>query len=190
MTEESQVPGGDAERPAAAPEQPITGDLEQALAEERQKADRLLANWQRAEADLINYRRRVEQEKTELVKHANAALIRKLLPVLDDLDRAMSNAPAGVAQTPWFEGLRLAQRKFLGAIESEGVTPIDNVGQPFDPRSEEAVLHEPGPEGTVTAVLQKGYRYDDRVLRPALVKVGSGQPAPNGPAADDEHRQA
>lgn len=168
------APAAQTEQPAQA-EQPAVAELEAMLADERQKAERYLANWKRAEADLVNYRRRVEQERVETAKYGSAQLLKKFLPVLDDLERAVDNAPTEIASTPWFEGLRLAIRKFLGVLESEGVSPIANVGQPFDPRYEEAVFYEPGPEGIVTAVLQKGYRYDDRVLRPALVKVGSGE---------------
>jgi molecular chaperone GrpE len=105
----------------------------------------------------------------------NAILIGKFLTVLDDFDRALESVPAD-AHDPWIEGVRLVERKMRSVLESEGVTPIESVGQPFDPNLHEAVVHEPTadhPDNQVIGELQRGYRMHDRVLRPSLVRVAN-----------------
>jgi len=148
--------------------------LRSRLEEEKARAEKCLANWQRAEADLANYKRRAEQDRLELVKFANASLIGKLLPVLDDFDRAIAAMPEEVSGQAWAEGIKLIDRKLRTLLEQEGVTPIEALGKEFDPYVHEAVLREDG-EGDVEVVveeLQKGYKLHDRVLRPTMVKVG------------------
>lgn len=149
--------------------------LKQALAEEKAKADRYLANWQRAEADFANYKKRVEQEKNELSDFANAALILNLLPILDDLERAFDSLPSCLARLTWVDGIRLIHRKLQGILEMRGLSQIKAKGQVFDPNLHEAVSREEGEDGMVIGEVQKGYKLKDRVLRPALVVVGKGK---------------
>ncbi len=148
--------------------------LRNQLEEETARAEKCLANWQRAEADLANFKRRVEQERADLVKFANASLIGKVLSVLDDFDRALGAVPEEVRTQGWVEGIKLIDRKLRALLEQEGVSPIEALGKEFDPYVHEAVLREDG-EGDVEVVveeLQKGYKLHDRVLRPTMVKVG------------------
>jgi len=150
-------------------------ETRQILAAERERAEANLAGWQRAAADLANYRKRVEQERNELIKTANADLIRRLLPIVDDMERAFQAIPNELTSQPWVEGIQLIKRKFLSILEQEGVTPFDSLGQPFDPAYHEAITMEETDEandGKVVGEIQKGYRFHDRVLRPALVRVG------------------
>jgi molecular chaperone GrpE len=149
--------------------------LKQALAEERKKAESYLANWQRTQADFINYKRRNEQERKELNKFANASLMLSLLPVLDDLERALNSIPPKATKRPWVEGIRLIERKLRASLEAQGLTPIKALGEPFDPNFHEAVRQDKGKEGIVIEELQKGYKLYDRVLRPAMVVVGNGE---------------
>ncbi len=151
-----------------------TEALEAALAEERAKAESCLENWKRAQADFINYKRRQEQDREEASKSANAMLILGLLPVLDDLKRAMESVPPRLAKTPWVDGIRLIERKFLAILEAEGLSRIKAQGEPFDPNLHEATMHTEGEEGMVIKELQTGYRLHDRVLRPVMVAVGNG----------------
>lgn len=146
--------------------------LKRALAEEKSKAEDYLAGWQRTQADFQNYRRRVEDEKGEMVKFANSLLILNLLPVLDDLERALDNVSEKLAGLTWVDGIRLIQRKLQAILEGHGVTEIKALGQPFDPNLHQAVLYGDGEEGMVIEELQKGYMLHDRVLRPTMVKVG------------------
>lgn len=147
--------------------------LEQALAEEKAKAERYLANWQRAEADFANYKRRAEQEKNELATSAISSLILNLLPILDDLERAFTSLPPNIAKFTWVEGISLIQRKLEAILEAHGLAEIQTVGQPFDPALHEAVTYEEGgEEGIVKGEFQKGYKFRGRVIRPSLVVVG------------------
>ncbi len=160
----------------ATPQEPnALESLQQALSSERERADANLAGWQRAAADLANYRKRVEQEKNDLIKSANAELVLRLLPVLDDLDRAFQTLPDTLSSLTWVQGIMLIDRKLRAVLEQEGLAPYESVGQEFDPAYHEAILQEecdPANDGKVLTELQKGYRFHDRVLRPAMVKVG------------------
>lgn len=172
--EELQAPAEDAATgvepgaPAAAP------DLEQQLEQERARAAEYLDQAQRARAELINYRRRVEQEMAYLRQYAGEQLIKRLLPVIDDFHRAVNAVPEEHRDDPWVQGILLIERKLWSILESEGVRPIDAVGKPFDPALHEAVTAEEGVESpdTVVEEFQRGYLLHDRVLRPAMVKVG------------------
>jgi molecular chaperone GrpE len=152
-----------------------TESPEQALAEEKKKAEEYLANWQRAQADFINYRRRSEQERQEFNSFANASLIRGLLPVLDDLERALNAIPEEFANDDWVEGIRMVERKFKTSLEGQGVKPIKALGETFDPNFHEALKHDKGKEGIVIEELQKGYMLHDKLLRPSRVSVGNGE---------------
>ena len=174
--EERPAEDAPAEPPAQAePAEAEPETLEAQLDKARAEAQRYLANWQRAEADFSNYKRRMEQERDEARRMANAALIINVLPVLDDLERALASLDISLAGLTWFDGIRLIYRKLLLVLESSGVRQIEAEGQPFDPRLHEAVMHGPGPEGKVVAEVQRGYKLHDRVLRPAMVVVGKGE---------------
>ncbi len=149
--------------------------LEQALAEAREKAETYLANWQRAQADFVNYKRRSEQEREELGRFANAQLVLSILPVLDDLERAFDSITPQVAELDWVEGIKLIDRKLRAALEAQGLSPIKALGEPFDPNFHEAAGHARGEDGVVALELQKGYMLHDRVIRPATVMVGNGE---------------
>jgi molecular chaperone GrpE len=149
--------------------------LKAALEDEREKAQTYMQNWQRAAADFQNYKRRVEDERSEMARLANAALIINLLPLGDDFERAFTNIDAHVAGLTWVDGIRLIQRKLQAIIEMAGVTEIAADGETFDPALHEAVSQGPGEENKVIAVVQKGYRLGDRVIRPAMVVVGAGE---------------
>ena len=137
----------------------------------------LTRDLQRLAADFANYRKRNEAERVDFVRYAKADLIRKLLDVLDGYDRALETTPADAEGQPWLEGLRLVERKLRQLLESEGLQPLDAVGQAFDPYQHEAVAHleSDAPEGTVISEYQKGYRLHDRVIRPALVTVAKAK---------------
>lgn len=155
----------------------------------RREADDNRAAWQRSAADFANYRRRTEQEREATLGLANEMLLAKLLHVVDDFDRALAAMPRELEHLGWIEGLWLVERKLRALLESEGLTPIEAVGRPFDPREHEAVIHEEtseAPDGQVIGEIQRGYRIRDRVLRPTLVKVAkntSGASASSGGTA-------
>lgn len=149
--------------------------LERELAEVRAKNEEHLYNWQRSAADFANFKRRTDEERATVGQFSTAILIGKLLGVLDDFDRALENVPPE-AHEGWIEGVKLVERKLRGVLESEGVSPIEALGQPFDPNLHEAVVHEPTadhPDNQVIGELQRGYRLHDRVIRPSLVRVAN-----------------
>jgi molecular chaperone GrpE len=149
--------------------------LQKTLAEEKAKAEKYLANWQRAQADYINFKKRSEQEKEEVKQFGNAMLIVSLLPVLDDLERALASVSAKMAGLTWVDGVRLIYHKLRTILEAQGLSEIKAVGQPFDPKLHEAVLRAPGEEGIIIEELQKGYKLKERVVRPSMVVVGQGK---------------
>jgi molecular chaperone GrpE len=127
----------------------------------------------RLAADFENYKKRIRQEQLDTMKYAAATVAERLLPVLDDADRALSHAPEGIDES-WLKGVRLTFQKLEEVLGSVGVERIEALGAPFDPKQHEAVASEETakhPEDTVVAELRAGYRMHDRVLRPALVKV-------------------
>jgi molecular chaperone GrpE len=170
--EENEELSDEAEAETAALED--AAQLKQALAGEREKAETNLAGWQRAQADFINYKRRVEREMKESGQFANSALMLKLLPVLDDLERAIAAIPEEEAQMNWAEGIQAIERKLRATLEAQGLAQVKALGEPFDPHIHEAVMQAPGEEGMVVEEVQKGYQLHDRVIRPAKVVVGRG----------------
>ncbi len=168
----------DRQTPAAAEMEEPLGDAEalrSQLEEEKARSEKNLANWQRAEADLSNFRRRAEQERADLARFSNASLIGKLLPVVDDFDRASKTLPPALHDMTWIDGVLLIQRKLQLILESEGVKTIEvKPNDVFDPNIHEAVSHDEAlgvESGHVIEELQKGYKLNDRVIRPALVRV-------------------
>jgi molecular chaperone GrpE len=160
--------------------------LKAQLQEEREKAQAYMQNWQRAAADYQNFKRRVEEERGETARLANAALIINMLPLLDDLDRALKNIDAHLAGLTWVDGIRLIHRKFQALLEMAGVEEIAADGQTFDPSVHEAISEAPGEPSKVVSVVQKGYRLGDRVIRPAMVIVGKGGESVSGGSDGDE----
>lgn len=153
--------------------------VKKTLAEEKEKSEKYLANWQRAQADFINYKRRSEQERAEVVNYANSNLILNMLPVLDDLERALASVPDELAESPWLDGIKHIYRKLQAVLEAQGVSVIEAEGKDFDPNFHEAVMAVEGEEGKVLEETQKGYKIRNRVIRPTKVKVGRGSEPPS-----------
>jgi molecular chaperone GrpE len=168
----------------------LLGDIEtlkgQAEAS-RIQAEEYLNALQRERAEFLNFKRRTAEERQRDLGLAAEDLIRKVLNLADDFDRAIEARPESIAADPWFEGVSAIDRKLRQLLECEGVTVIDGArGTRFDPRDHEAIANVPGtgrPEGEIVEQVRRGYRLRDRVLRPALVAVaaGSGPGGPDGP---------
>jgi molecular chaperone GrpE len=142
-----------------------------ALQRERDELyDRLL----RLTAEFDNYRKRTERERREWSDSATGDVVRELLPVLDDFDRALATPMVGHADTRFRAGVELIHRQLLDALKRRGVEPFEVVGKPFDPTWHESVADEPAngrPDGEITAEMRRGYRIGQRLLRPAMVRV-------------------
>jgi len=147
---------------------------------EQEVDDRLL----RLAADFENYKKRAARERDETIAFANERLVKELLPILDDLERALSAAEQH-EEAQLEEGVRLVHRSLAGLLERHGVKPIETEGQ-FDPHVHEALLSQPSEaeEGSVIDVVQKGYKLGERVVRPARVVVAAAPPAQEEPEAD------
>ena len=144
------------------------------LARAQELAESNYKSWQRTAADFQNYKRRVEQERGEAARFASAALVINILPVYDDLDRAVNSVDAHLAGLNWVQGVVAIQRKFALLLEAMGVKELSASGEAFDPERHEAVGKQPGAEGVVLHVVQKGYMLGEKVIRPAMVIVGEG----------------
>ncbi len=170
---EPQPAGGQNGSPAEAA---VAVDLEAQLTEARAEAAKNLDGWQRAAAEFANYRKRIDKETKETYQNATVETLRKILPIIDDFDRAIQFIPADRASDVTVDGFKQIHRKLIGLLETAGVKILNPVDQPFDPAFHEAIGQDEGtgkPSGQVTAVLQKGYVYGEKVLRAALVRVAS-----------------
>ncbi|HEX8939123.1 MAG TPA: nucleotide exchange factor GrpE [Candidatus Limnocylindrales bacterium] len=158
----------------------LTGELREATA----RTEEYLGALQRERAEFQNYKRRASEDRERDLGLASESLLRKVLALADDFDRALEAMPAELADQGWIEGIVAIDRKLRQTLESEGLAPIEAVGRPFDPREHEAVANVPGtgrPDGEVVAELRRGYRLRERVLRPAMVAVAQGGEAGSRP---------
>ena len=150
--------------------------LQKELEEAKQEAAEYLEQLQRSQAEFANYKKRNERERDDFVKLANAALIAKLLPILDDCERALQTVPENLRNLTWVEGIFLIERRLRMTLEEEGLTEIEAVGKRFDPELHHAVTREETTEyeeDEIISELQKGYKLNDRVLRPSMVRVAA-----------------
>ena len=163
------------------PPAPTVPELEERLAALETERDEHLNDLKRVAADFENYRKRVARDQESLVARAHERLVKELLPVLDDLERALAAAEQH-EEAKLEEGVRLVHQELAAALEREGLAEIETNGR-FDPHVHEALLSQPSEaeEGSVLEVVQKGYRLGDRVVRPARVVVAA-------PAAADGDR--
>jgi molecular chaperone GrpE len=148
----------------------LQSELEKAQAQ----AAEYLDGWQRARAEFANLKKRVEAEREEIRSRSNEELLLKILPVVDDFERAFQELPPGMEDTAWMNGITMIMKKLQKLLESENVAPLEAAGKPFDPQWHQAMMQEETedyPDGICIEEIQRGYRLGDRVLRPALVKV-------------------
>ena len=145
--------------------------LKKKLAESESKTSEYKDSWLRSQAEFQNYKKRLERDNEMIYVSMKGDIIKKVLPVLDDLERALQNRRA---EDSWADGIELIARKLQNLLESEGVTRIEAEAEEFDPKFHEAISHESvdgGKSGHVIAVVQNGYMLGERVIRPALVRV-------------------
>jgi len=145
--------------------------LQKQLEEAQAKATENLDGWQRSQAEFINYKNRVQRDREMDYASMKGDIIKRMLPVLDDLERSLAHRPEGDS---WADGMELIARKFRSVLEAEGIKRIEAEGQLFDPNFHEAISSEPSEEvesGHVIGVVQNGYMLGERVIRPAMVRV-------------------
>jgi len=159
---------GEGAADAAAPAD--AGSADAAARERDELRERLL----RTAAEFDNYRKRVDRERRELAEAASVDLIRDLLPLVDDLERALQVEATSEEAEAYRRGFEIIYRQLLEVLRKRGVTPIEAVGRPFDPQYHEAVVHEPSAthaDGEVIGEVRRGYMIGERLLRPAMVRV-------------------
>jgi molecular chaperone GrpE len=167
-----QPAGGSDSGPAS--DEDVVDRLTEQLEIAKSLAAEHLASLQRTAADFANFKRRTAEDRERELGLAGEGLLRKVIVVADDFDRALDHMPAEFKDTPWIDGIVLLDRKLRALLESEGVTAIESIGRAFDPHEHEAIAIVPGtgrPDGEIVDEVQRGYRVRDRVLRPALVAV-------------------
>ena len=150
--------------------------LEEQLAEAHEKAAEYLDGWQRARAEFANARKRLERDRAEAYQNASVDFARRLLPAIDDFERATENVPESIAEDSWYQGMLMIQRKLESLLENLKVERIQAIGEEFDPNFHEALQmkEQEGTEsGIVIEELQTGYRIGEKVIRPALVNVAA-----------------
>ncbi len=181
----------EAAAPAQGATQQAAPDLAAELAREREQATDYMHRWQRAQADLANYKRRIEQDREQDRKYGAFPLFLELLKIQDNFQRAFETLPVELREFSWVQGVALTYAHLDGLLRLHGVTPFETKpGQPFDPAVHEAVTHEETtayPDGAITAEYQRGYMLHERVLRPALVRVA--KPRAAGTAAQPEQKE-
>ena len=145
--------------------------LKKRLAEAESKTSEYRDSWLRSQADFQNYKKRLERDNELMYTSMKGDIIKKVLPALDDLERALQNHRP---DDPWADGIELIARKLQNMLESEGVKKIEALGAEFDPKFHEAISHEPADgakSGHVIGIVQNGYMLGERVIRPAMVRV-------------------
>jgi len=155
---------------------PAEPTCEELLAAAQEEAAKNLDGWMRSQAEFANARKRMDKQRVEIQVRAATDMVTRLLPVIDDFERAFDNVPDIIREDSWFAGIELVNRKLANVLESFNVETIQAVGQMFDPNCHEAIMQEPSDEyesGVVIKELQKGYKMGDRVIRPSLVNVAA-----------------
>lgn len=186
---DSTLAPGDQPAPEAAgggAEVDVEG-LRQSLAEKSAEAAANYDLFLRERAELENFKRRMQREKSEALRFASEGLVRDLLPVLDNLERAIAHAESGGNGQPLVEGVRMVLKSATDVLERYGVTRVDAVGEAFDPARHEAIAQVPDPEREPNQVVEQllpGYALHDRLLRPAQVTVSAKRPVETGPDDD------
>ena len=152
------------------------GKLQKELEDAQQEAAEYLDQLQRSQAEFANYKKRNEREREDFVKLATAALVTKLLPILDDCERALQTVPDNLRNLTWVEGIFLIERRLRMTLEEEGLTDIEALGKKFDPELHYAAVREETAdyeEDEIISELQKGYKLNDKLLRPSMVRVAA-----------------
>jgi molecular chaperone GrpE len=193
---DEEQPGSATEKAAseqASPEEDVElAALREELQSARAKEAEYLDGWQRARAELSNARKRFRREQEQSYQNAKADLLVRLLPIVDDFERAFATLPEDQSGLPWTEGVWLILHKLRSLLDQEGVAPIEVSDRAFDPFLHQAVTHEPSTEveeGHIIDEVQKGYKVGDRVLRPSVVRVSAGPPSEAEPEVEDEQKE-
>ncbi|MGH2443845.1 MAG: nucleotide exchange factor GrpE [Chloroflexota bacterium] len=167
-------------------------ELQVRLQEAEQRISELQDRWHRAAADLVNLRKRTEQDRGDMEKFASMMVVAELLPVLDNFERALATIPANLSMLTWIQGVMLIERHVRAILERQGLSVIEAANAAFNPSLHEAISEKSTKEvqpGQITEVYQQGYTMHGRVIRPALVEVATASEQPAGEMTDTDEAQ-
>ncbi|OIP80405.1 nucleotide exchange factor GrpE [Candidatus Peregrinibacteria bacterium CG2_30_44_17] len=153
---------------------PTKTQIELELEQLKKEHSALTETAKRAVADLQNFKRRVDEERSELRIFANAELITALFPIIDNLKRAEGNLPEELTDNEWVKGIQSIEKQLVDTLTSLGLEETGEVGEKFDPQLHEAVMQDTGTKDEITEVFEKGFSFKGRSIKPAKVKVGDG----------------
>jgi molecular chaperone GrpE len=163
--------------PSPSPKSDVAqGDVEDPMAGLQADLDRFRDLALRSQADFENYKKRSAREKEEAIKYANSSLLERLVGIIDNFELGLAAAKEQGENSPIYSGMVLVQKQLNDLLTENGLQSIEAEGKKFDPNLHEAIAHEPSdfPEETVVRQTRRGYRFKDRLLRPARVVVSSG----------------
>lgn len=180
----------DRESETAAQSDFTADGLDQALAAKTEEVQAFQEKYLRLAAEFDNYKRLAQRDQREQARFANENLLKELLPVIDNLERALGFSKQSSGAAGLIQGVELTLKQFMETLAKFGIKPIASLGQPFDPARHQAVAHVPTPgeaDNTVVEEYQKGYLLHDRILRAAMVAVAAGQTGSNGMMSEAPH---
>ncbi len=165
-------------KPEGKPELSLLEKAKVELEEKKQEVSDYLDKWLRLRAEFENFKKRMQKEKDDFVKYGNENLLKALLPVLDNLNRAIDHGRNSQGNSGFLEGVELVRKQFLSTLERFGVKPVPSTGEEFDPEKHEALSQTESdlPPNRVVSTVEEGFFYYDRLLRPAKVIVSKGKP--------------
>jgi molecular chaperone GrpE len=176
MIKDAKKPQDQAKKAAPqAADNSVEAELAKRVAELSEQVQKLTESSARAQAELQNAKIRLEKEAMELRAYASEATLIKLLPTIDNLQRALKHIPADIASNEWVKGIVAIEQDFLRQVGNMGLKRFESLGQPVDPNRHEVLMAAAGKADTVVEVLEDGYELHGKILRPAKVKVGNGE---------------
>jgi molecular chaperone GrpE len=169
---------GEAPAAEAKKDQDPLQKLQAQLEEKTRESSDYFDKWIRLRAEMENFKKRMEKEKSDHLKFGNESLLKALLPVLDNLDRALDHGKNAKEDSPLVVGVEMIRKEFVGLLERFGVKPVPAAGEVFDPEKHEAISQQESDleANRVVSAVQNGYFFHERLLRPAKVIVSSGRP--------------
>lgn len=149
-------------------------DRDLQIAQLKEELEAMTETAKRSMAEFQNFRRRMEEERSEFRVHANMQLLESIFPAIDNLARAFDNIPEDLQNNEWVTGIQSIEKSLLQSLEQLGLKAIDETGVPADPNRHEVLMEGEGPAGQVTQILEKGYEFNGKTIRAAKVQVGKG----------------
>ncbi len=154
---------------------PPSSEAEEAMEKLKRELEQMTDLAKRTAADFANYKRQIDEERKELTATANFKLLNAIFPAIDNLKRASENLPKELEQHDWVKGVLSTEKALMDALASLGLYSIEEIGVDMNPHQHEVLMEGPGEKGKVVQIFEKGYRFNEKTIRPAKVQVGNGE---------------